>query len=96
MTVRPRIAKVPRGELPYRALVTIYPIMLPLESEERGLRERGKLFGTHLDADNRTFLTPPDGSVSLSEARAAWPRKIIWCDLPSSVDVAFREAAHKS
>ena len=73
--------------------------------EELGclLHENGKLLGSHLDADNRAFMTsiahssldvveaftpPPDCSVSLQEARAAWPDKIIWCNYPSSVHLA--------
>jgi hypothetical protein len=81
--------------------------LLPCYEELAGyLHEQGKLLGTHLDADNRFFLRavadsgidvveaftpPPDCSVSLQEARTAWPGKIIWCNFPSSVHLAKPE-----
>jgi hypothetical protein len=81
--------------------------LLPCYEELAGyLHEQGKLLGTHLDADNRSFLPavadsgidvveaftpPPDCSVSLQEARTAWPGKIIWCNFPSSVHLAKPE-----
>ncbi len=64
------------------------------------LHEAGKKIGCHLDADNRAiletvrdsrldfveaFTPPPDCSVSVAEARAAWPEKRLWINFPSSV-----------
>jgi hypothetical protein len=81
--------------------------ILPCHEELAGLlHDRGKIIGTHLDADNRTFLDlvgsssidvieaftpPPDCSVRISEARDAWPRKIIWSNFPSSIHIAAAE-----
>ena len=64
------------------------------------LHARGKKLGVHLDAENRllldlvrdsaldfveAFTPPPDCSVSVAEARAAWPGKRLWVNFPSSV-----------
>lgn len=66
------------------------------------LHERGKKLGVHLDADNRriidivkqspldfieAFTPPPDCSVSVKEARSAWPDKALWINFPSSVHI---------
>ena len=67
------------------------------------LHEEGKLYGCHLDADNRqmidivrdsnfdfieAFTPPPDCSVSVAEARTVWPNKRLWLNFPSSVHIA--------
>jgi hypothetical protein len=78
------------------------------------LHEHGKKIGVHLDADNRlildavrvshldfveAFTPPPDCSVSVAEARAAWPGKRLWANFPSSVHVqpddVIREATRE-
>jgi hypothetical protein len=66
------------------------------------LHEKGKKLGVHLDADNRlildivkqspldfveAFTPPPDCSVSVLEARSAWPEKTLWINFPSSVHI---------
>ncbi len=64
--------------------------------------KRGKLIGCHLDANCRLFagairdtgldyieaFTPaPDTDMTLAEARAAWPEKILWLNFPSSIHI---------
>lgn len=64
------------------------------------LHAEGKLLGSHLDADNRqmmdsvadsgfdfieAFTPPPEGSISVAEAKVAWPGKRLWVNFPSSV-----------
>ncbi len=64
------------------------------------LHEADKKIGCHLDADNslildvvkrsgldfvEAFTPPPDCSVSVAAARAAWPEKRLWINFPSSV-----------
>ncbi|KPK66050.1 MAG: hypothetical protein AMK73_01175 [Planctomycetes bacterium SM23_32] len=66
------------------------------------LHEHGKLIGCHFDANNRliadaiaatdldyveAFTPAPDTDMSLGEARAAWPDKVLWLNFPSSVHV---------
>jgi hypothetical protein len=66
------------------------------------LHKHGKIIGCHFDGDCRLFaraiadteldcveaFTPaPDTDMKLSEARAAWPDKILWINFPSSVHV---------
>lgn len=86
--------------------------ILPCYEELGGyLHEQGKLLGSHLDADNLTFLEavaassidvieaftpPPDCSLTLLEARAAWPGKIIWSNFPSSVHLAEPEVVFRT
>ena len=63
------------------------------------LHRRGKLLGCHLDANCRllaplvaraaldyieAFTPAPDTDMTLAEARAAWPDKILWINFPSS------------
>lgn len=70
------------------------------------LHEKGKKIGVHLDADNRLIMdtvrdsqldlveafTPPPGcSVSVAEARAAWPGKLLWVNFPASVHLQPEE-----
>ena len=78
------------------------------------LHRRGKLIGVHLDANNKllapevarttldyieAFTPPPDCDLSVAEALAAWPDKILWINFPSSVhlaeDAAVRTAARQ-
>ncbi len=64
------------------------------------MHRHGKLIGCHLDADSRliakavgatdldyieAFTPAPDTDMTLAEARAAWPDKVLWLNFPSSV-----------
>lgn len=64
------------------------------------MHRHGKLLGCHFDANCRllaaaiagtaldyieAFTPAPDTDMTLAEARAAWPRKAIWMNYPSSV-----------
>ncbi len=64
------------------------------------MHKHGKLIGTHLDADCgliakavagtaldyiEAFTPAPDTDMTLKEARAAWPDKVLWLNFPSSV-----------
>lgn len=64
------------------------------------VHKHGKLIGCHFDANCRLFakaiagtaldyieaFTPaPDTDMTLGEARAAWPKKVLWLNYPSSV-----------
>ena len=75
------------------------------------LHERGKKMGVHLDAENRlimdivaestmdfveAFTPPPDCSVTVAEARAAWPGKALWINFPSSVHLRSEPAIHEA
>lgn len=66
----------------------------------------GKLLGSHLDADNalwaeevgaspldwvEAFTPSPDSDMSLAQARASWPGKILFINFPSSVHLADEE-----
>ena len=63
------------------------------------MHRHGKLIGCHFDADTRliaeaightaldyieAFTPSPDTDMTLSEARAAWPDKVLWLNFPSS------------
>jgi hypothetical protein len=61
------------------------------------LHRRGKLIGTHLDADNTTIMElvaktdldyieayDPGVGPSVAQARAAWPGKALWLNYPAS------------
>jgi hypothetical protein len=61
------------------------------------LHKKGKLIGTHLDADNTTIMElvaqtdldyieayDPSISPSVAAARAAWPDKTLWINYPCS------------
>ncbi|MBN1341464.1 MAG: hypothetical protein JXQ73_02230 [Phycisphaerae bacterium] len=67
------------------------------------LHAKGKLIGVHMDADNRVlapvvarskidvieaFTPPPDCDMSVSEARTAWPDKVLWINFPSSIHLS--------
>lgn len=75
------------------------------------LHRRGKQLLVHLDANCRLFaediahsgidiveaFTPaPDTDMTLAEARAAWPDKIIWTNFPSSVHLSAPETIHET
>ena len=64
------------------------------------LHKNGKLIGCHYDANCRllaeaingtaldyieAFTPAPDTDMTLREARAAWPKKVLWLNFPSSV-----------
>ena len=64
---------------------------------------RGKLLGTHLDGNNvawaadvaacgldyvEAFTPAPDTDMTLHDALAAWPDKVLWINFPSSVHLA--------
>ena len=70
------------------------------------LHARGKLLGCHLDANNRlwaeavarseldvieAFTPAPDTDMSVADARAAWPDKVLWLNYPSSLHLASAE-----
>jgi len=70
------------------------------------LHEEGKLLGVHLDADNQlfkhavarssidvveAFTPPPDCDLSVADARAVWPDKVLWINFPSSIHLASPE-----
>jgi hypothetical protein len=64
------------------------------------MHRHGKLIGCHFDDNNgpiadliactdldyiEAFTPAPDTDMSLGEARAAWPNKVLWLNYPSSV-----------
>jgi hypothetical protein len=64
------------------------------------MHDHGKLVGVHFDANTwaieeaigaseidyvEAFTPRPDGDMGLSEARAAWPDKVLWINFPSSL-----------
>ena len=68
--------------------------------------EEGKLVGSHLDANNKlwakeigesgldwieAFSPAPDTDMSVAEARAVWPGKILFINFPSAVHLAKPE-----
>jgi len=70
------------------------------------LHAKGKLLGCHLDANNafwadvvrdsqldviEAFTPAPDTDMSVADARAAWPGKVLWINFPSSVHLASAE-----
>ncbi len=80
---------------------------LPLYDEcAEAFHARGKLLGTHLDGNNRlwagavaasgldyveAFTPAPDTDMTLDDALAAWPGKVLWINFPSSVHLASVE-----
>ena len=75
------------------------------------LDKHGKLVGTHLDGNNRlwaqavagsaldyveAFTPAPDTDMSLADALAAWPDKVIWINFPSSVHLASIETIEQT
>ncbi|MFZ4694059.1 MAG: hypothetical protein ACOYMV_02945 [Verrucomicrobiia bacterium] len=78
------------------------------------MHRRGKRIGCHFDANCRAlapliarsgldyieaFTPAPDTDMTLTEARAAWPDKVLWINFPSSVhlrpDVEVEEMAFR-
>ncbi len=70
------------------------------EEAARALHKKGKLIGVHFDANCgrlsrligetpldyiEAFTPAPDTDMTLAEARAAWPDKVLWLNFPSSV-----------
>jgi hypothetical protein len=70
------------------------------------LHANGKLLGCHLDANNafwasavakseldviEAFTPAPDTDMSVADARAAWPGKVLWINYPSSLHLASPE-----
>jgi hypothetical protein len=75
------------------------------------LHAKGKLLGTHLDGNNRlwagavaacaldyveAFTPAPDTDMSLDDALAAWPDKVLWINFPSSLHLASIERIRQS
>jgi hypothetical protein len=73
-------------------------------------RKRGKLTGCHLDSNNKliagavadseldyieAFTPAPDTDMSLADARAAWPDKILWLNFPSSLHLKSNEEVRR-
>lgn len=71
------------------------------------LREAGKLIAAHYDGAIRPYLQqlasvdipiieaftpPPMGDLSITEAKAAWPEKIIWINFPGNLFLEPTEA----
>ena len=77
---------------------------LPLFDEcAEVFHKKGKLLGTHLDGNNKpwaqavaasgldyieAFTPAPDTDMTVEEALAAWPDKVLWINFPSSVHLA--------
>ena len=82
--------------------------VVPLYNEAAAvLHEHGKLIGSHLDGNNRlwadlvaasdldyveAFTPAPDTDMSVADALAAWPDKVLWINFPSSLHLASIEA----
>jgi hypothetical protein len=84
---------------------------LPLMQEcSEVLHKKGKLLGSHMDGNNKAwkdkiavsgmdyveaFTPAPDTDMSLAEALAAWPDKVLWINFPSSVHLASANEIRK-
>lgn len=80
---------------------------LPLFNECADIfHKKGKLLGSHMDANNKAWaadvaksgldyieaFTPAPGTdMTLAEALAAWPDKVLWINFPSSVHLSSIE-----
>jgi hypothetical protein len=78
--------------------------VLPLYAEAAvELHAAGKLLGAHLDGNNRAwadlvagsgldyveaFTPAPNSDMTLTDALAAWPDKVVWANFPSSLHLA--------
>jgi hypothetical protein len=51
--------------------------------------------GSHTDIIE-AFTPPPDCDVTVKEARAAWPDKILWINFPSSLHLESPEAIRQA
>jgi len=71
------------------------------------LHKTGKLIGTHLDAENETIMDlvaqtnldyieayDPGMSPSVSQARKAWPDKVLWINWPSAWHLGSPQEVH--
>lgn len=71
----------------------------------------GKLLGAHLDGNNaawahlvagsgldyvEAFTPAPDTDLTLAEALAAWPDKVIWLNFPSSLHLASHDVIRRT
>jgi len=86
--------------------------VVPLYNEAGEVfHKHGKLLGAHLDGNNRlwaqavagsaldyveAFTPAPDTDMSLADALAAWPDKVIWINFPSSVHLASIETIEQT
>jgi len=78
--------------------------VVPLYREAAAVfHKHGKLLGSHLDGNNKpwahlvaesgldyveAFTPAPDTDMSLADALAAWPDKVLWINFPSSIHLA--------
>jgi hypothetical protein len=81
--------------------------VVPLYNEAADVfHKHGKLLGTHLDGNNKlwakavaesaldyveAFTPAPDCDMSVADALAAWPDKVLWINFPSSIHLASIE-----
>jgi hypothetical protein len=81
--------------------------VVPLYNEAAEVfHKHGKLVGAHLDGNNRLWATAvaesgldyveaftpaPDTDMSVADALAAWPGKVLWINFPSSLHLASIE-----
>jgi hypothetical protein len=78
-----------------------------VEEASEVLHAAGKLTGAHLDSNNgrfaslvaglpvdfiESFTPPPDCDMTVTQARTAWPDKVLYCNFPSSVHHGGHEA----
>jgi hypothetical protein len=85
---------------------------LPLISEcAEHFHRHGKLLGSHMDGNNKpwaadlaasgldyieAFTPSPDTDLTLAEALAAWPDKVIWVNFPSSLHLASLDTIRRT
>jgi len=85
---------------------------LPLIEEcAEHFHRHGKLLGSHMDGNNKpwapdlassgldyieAFTPSPDTDLTLAEALAAWPDKVLWANFPSSVHLASLETIRRT
>ena len=75
------------------------------------MHRHGKLIGSHLDANCRllsaaiaatdldyieAFSPAPDTDMTLADARAAWPDKVLWLNFPSSLQLKSDAAVEQA
>ncbi len=81
--------------------------VVPLYNEAAEVfHKHGKLLGAHMDGNNKpwahliagsgldyveAFTPAPDTDMSLGDALAAWPAKVLWINFPSSIHLASIE-----
>jgi hypothetical protein len=86
--------------------------VVPLYNEAASIFHRhGKLLGAHLDGNNKSWATAvaesglgyveaftpaPDCDMTLAEALAAWPEKVLWINFPSSLHLASIETIEQT